>query len=117
MNPLLAYLEGHFAFHHVEPFLLIQVQVKRRPAWEEMGVLHDEQAARGFGGGYLEENGAEPQGVGMGGTVLAGTDHVYRGWEGRCGSLGMRPSDKKIFWERRRDGNSLEERTPFHGGS
>ncbi len=38
------------------------------------------------------------------------------GWRGWCGSLGMR-SDEKILetGSRRRDGNSFEERTPFHG--
>ncbi len=56
VDPLLAYLESHFAIHHVEPFLLIQVQVQGRPTWEEVRVLHDEQAAGGFIGRHLEEN-------------------------------------------------------------
>jgi hypothetical protein len=57
--------------------------------------------------------------VGKGGTVLPGEDDVQRGWGGRCGSLGMGPSDEKILETRGRyrDGNSFEERTPFHGGS
>ena len=83
------------------------------PTWEEMRVLHDEQAACCFAGGYLEKNGAEPQGVGIGGTVLAGEDHVQRAWGRHCGSLGMRPGEEKIPGSRRSD-YSLEERTPFH---
>jgi hypothetical protein len=57
--------------------------------------------------------------MGMGGTVLPGEDHVQRGWGGRWGSLGMGSSDEKILETRgrRRDGNSFEERTPFHRGS
>jgi hypothetical protein len=53
----------------------------------------------------------------MGGTVFPREDHVQRGWGGRCGSLGS--SDEKILETRGRyrDGNSFEERTPFHGGS
>jgi hypothetical protein len=55
----------------------------------------------------------------MGGTVFPGEDHVQRGWGGRWGSLGMGSSDEKILETRgrRRDGNSFEERTPFHRGS
>ena len=56
VDPLLAYLKDHFAFHYVEPFLLTQVQVEGRATWEEVRVLHDEQAAGGFTGGHLEEN-------------------------------------------------------------
>jgi hypothetical protein len=56
MNPLLAHLESHLPFHHIEPFLLIQVQVEGRPTWEEVGVLHDEESAVGFTGGHLEQN-------------------------------------------------------------
>jgi hypothetical protein len=31
MDPLLANLKGHFPFHHVGPFLLVQVQGQGRP--------------------------------------------------------------------------------------
>jgi hypothetical protein len=56
MDPLLAYLEDHFPFHYIEPFLLIQVQVEGRATWQEVGVLYDEQAAGGFTGGHLEKD-------------------------------------------------------------
>jgi hypothetical protein len=59
VDPLLAYLEDRFAFHHVEPFLLAQVEVEGRATWKEVGVLDDEQAAGGFAGGHLEEDGAK----------------------------------------------------------
>jgi hypothetical protein len=51
----------------------------------------------------------------MGGVVLPGEDYVQRGWGGRSRSLGS--SDEKVLGSRRRYGNSLEERTPFHDGS
>jgi len=60
LDSLLAYLEGHFPLHRVEPFFLVQVQMQRRSTWKEMGVFHDEEAAGGFTGGHLKENGAEP---------------------------------------------------------
>ena len=53
----------------------------------------------------------------MGGAILPGEDHVQRAWGGRCGNLGMRPSDEKILetGSRRRDGNSLENERRFMG--
>jgi hypothetical protein len=53
--------------------------------------------------------------MGMSRVVLPGADHVERA----CGSLGAGMTEEKILEtsSRRRDGNSLEERTPFHGGS
>jgi hypothetical protein len=60
LDPLVAHLEGHFSFHHVEPFFLIQVEMQRRSTRKEMGVLHNEEAAGGFTGRHLEENRAEP---------------------------------------------------------
>jgi hypothetical protein len=56
MDPLLTDLEGHFPFHYVEPLLLTKVEVERRATREEVGVLHDEDAAGGFTGGDLEED-------------------------------------------------------------
>jgi hypothetical protein len=41
LEPLLAYLKGHFPLHDVEPFLLIQVQMQRRSPRKVMGLLHD----------------------------------------------------------------------------
>src|SRR5450631_2256419 len=53
--------------------------------------------------------------MGLGGAVLPRADHV----QCACGGLGAGLTDEKILetGSKRRDGNGLEERTPFHGGS
>ncbi len=56
VDSLLADLEDHFSFHHVEPFLLAQVQMEGWATRKEVRVLYDEQAAGGFTGGHLKEN-------------------------------------------------------------
>ena len=60
VQPLLAYLEDHLPLDNVEPFLLVQVKVQRRPTRQKMCVLHDEEAAGRPAGRHFEENGAEP---------------------------------------------------------
>ena len=56
LQPLIAYLKGHFSLDHVEPFLLFQVEMQGRSAWDGEDFLHDEEAARGLARGHLEEN-------------------------------------------------------------
>ncbi len=54
VQSLLAYLKSHLAFHHVEPLVLIEVQVQRRTAGKQMRMLHNEKAAAGFARGDLD---------------------------------------------------------------
>ncbi len=62
LQPLLAHLKNQLPIHHVEPFLLMQVEVQRRSARQQMCVLHHEEAAGGFAGWHFEENRTKPQG-------------------------------------------------------
>jgi hypothetical protein len=52
---LLTHLEYHFPFQHIEPFLLIEMQVKRRAAGLEMLVLNDKEAAVGVTARHFEK--------------------------------------------------------------
>jgi hypothetical protein len=64
---------------------------------EEMGVLYDEEASGGFTGGHLEEDRAEPQGMGMSGSVFPGADHVQRAGSRWCGGLGAGLREEKFL--------------------
>jgi len=74
---MIADLEAHFAFHHVEPFFLRQVQMQGRSrVGHEIGVLDDEEVTGSVGGDDFEGERTETEGVEMAGAVLAGGDGV-----------------------------------------
>jgi len=56
IHPPLTHLESHLPFHHIEPFLLIEMQVKRRAAGQEMRVLNDKEAAVSVTPGTLKRS-------------------------------------------------------------
>jgi len=65
----------------------VEVHVERRAALDEVEVLNDEEAAVGFAGEDLEEDGAIAAGVFFTEAVFAGGDQVGRSgrWHGELG--------------------------------
>ena len=77
LQTTIADLEAYFAFHHVEPFFLRQVEVQSRPRiGQQISVLDDEEVAARVGWDNFEGKRTEAERVQMAGTVLAGGDGV-----------------------------------------
>ena len=77
LQTLIADLETHFAFHHVEPFFLGQMHVQSRAGvGQEISVLDDEEVASGVGRNNLEGERAKSERVKMAGAIFTGEDWV-----------------------------------------
>ena len=70
VQPLLAELKGHLSLHHVEPLVLIQVQMQGRSTRQQMRMLRNEEPAAGFAGGHFDGKGARGHPEGMAEAVL-----------------------------------------------
>ncbi len=83
---MIADLETHFTFHHVEPFFLGQMHMQGRTrVGHEIAVLDDEEVACSVGSDDFEGERAETEGVEMAGPVFAGGDGMDGGCNRRFG--------------------------------
>jgi hypothetical protein len=100
-------LKDDVALDDVEPLLLMEVQVKRRTTFYEIGVFDDEEAAGCFAGGNFEEYLAESARMRLAEAVLARTDNVNG--VRRRSDCGLREGEilQRCGWEQ--SGCGLEE--------
>jgi hypothetical protein len=119
VQPLLAQLKGHLSLHHVEPFVLIQVQVQGRAARPQMRVLHNEQPAAGFIGSHFDGKGTRGHPERMAEAVLTVANNMQSAWSWQRRSLGACLTYKKIMQtrSRRRRSDSFEKGTALHNAS
>jgi hypothetical protein len=109
---LVADLKRDFTLQHIEPLFLIEMQMERGATVGEVGVLHDEEAARGVIGGDLEKDGAEAERMRFAEAIFAGGDDMESGgwWGGlSTGAVG------KEFWQGCGEQSGIaQKRTSFH---
>ena len=96
MQPLVTDLESDLAFDHVEPLLLVEVEVQVRAAGLHLLVLHEEEPASGFSAGDFEVEGAETQRMRFAQAVLSWANDVQSVGDGRCRIVDVCLGEKKV---------------------
>jgi hypothetical protein len=108
-------LKKDFALDHIEPFLLMEVQVKRRPTLYQVGVFDEEQASGCFSGRNLEKYLAVSARMRFAKAILA-CAYDMNAFRRRDG-WGVREGKVLQACDREKCGCGLEERTALHGFS
>src|SRR5208282_5611034 len=110
--PAVANLKDHLALYHVEPFILVKVEMKRWAPLHQVGVLDNEQTATCVARRHLEQNGAEAAAVSFSKPVLPRADHVNL--SRRCGARGLGKGEVLKSSGRKQGGSGFNEQSRIH---